>query len=671
MPTEHVLFEEAGQFKAGTILQDAGPSLQVETSSGKRTKVKQASVMLRFAAPGPSDLMRDAQRAADAIDPEFLWECAPQDEFDFLDLAAEYFGGNRTVGEAAGLLLKLHSLPVYFYRKGKGRYRPAQPETLRAALAAIERKRRQEAQIAELSAELVAGRLPDAIRECAVEALVAKDRQSVALRALDDACQATGMGPERLLLKVGAFASPRAIHEARFLRTHFPVGTGFPVAACEGFVPFSGLGQLPDAALEAFSVDDETTTEIDDCLSVTPQPDGLLRIGVHIAVPALAVALDDPIDRIARERMTTVYAPGEKITMLPEVVVRAFSLDEGGERPALSLYVDVEPQSMQIHSRFTRVDRVRVVSNLRHNQLDGLLDEAALEAGDPLPGVPHADAIRVLWRFMLARSAERDRMRGRPEARSRVDFSFYLVGAARDQVEIRRRRRDAPIDRIVAEMAILANAEWGRYLAEQRVAGLYRSQSVGKVKMGTHPLEHVGLGVAQYAWCTSPLRRYVDLVNQMQLLAALAGRAPPYAPNDASLFGIVSGFDARYGAVSDHQQKMERYWCLRWIAQQETRRFEAVAVREDTVRLEDAPLYFPIGGLPPLAAGQRLLVDILETDELNLTVQARPVQLLADVGGDPVSVGSEAIEEPGPQTGFDAAAGPPAVAGAAPGGNGG
>src|SRR5690606_38486394 len=120
MSSQNVLFEEAGQFKTGTVLQDNGASLQVELASGKRTKVKQASVMLRFSEPDPAAFMAAALAAAEDIDIDFLWECAPQEEFDFLALADEYSGRERTPIQSAALLMKLHGAPVYFYRKGKG-----------------------------------------------------------------------------------------------------------------------------------------------------------------------------------------------------------------------------------------------------------------------------------------------------------------------------------------------------------------------------------------------------------------------------------------------------------------------------------------------------------------------------------------------------------------------
>ncbi|MDO4904334.1 MAG: RNB domain-containing ribonuclease [Lautropia sp.] len=642
MNPSYLLFEEAGQFKTGTILQDASASLQVELTTGKRVKVKQGNVMLRFSSPGPAEMLSQALAEAESIDIDFLWECAPQEEFDYQLLVNEYFGEGASVVQQTAMLMRLHGMPVYFYRKGRGRYRPAQPDTLKAALAAIERKRRQEEEIQALAEALTAGELPPLIARRVPDLLVAADRQSIEYRALDLACQQTGLSPERLLLRVGALESAREVHEQRFLRTHFPAGTGFPAALAQYQPP--DLDGLPESPVEAFSIDDSSTTEIDDCLSVQWLDDDMARIGIHIAAPALGIQPGDAIDQVARDRMTTVYSPGSKITMLPEPVVRSFSLDEGHIRPALSLYLDVNVATLQIAGEFSQVDRIRVARNIRHDELlpydteEALNSRPAAGEPDPLAGLPYAGAFRLLWRLTGALSAERDRMRGRPETRSRVDFSFRIDG---ERVEILRRRRDAPFDRIVAEMAILANSRWGRLLADREVSGLYRSQSFGRVKMSTHPAAHQGLGVAQYAWSTSPLRRYIDLINQMQLVAVLEGDVPPFTMNDTSLYAIVSAFEARYGTVGEYQQTMERYWCLKWVGQQEDSRFEAVGIRDETVRLAGAPLYFQVTGLPPLAEGQPLLVDLLDWDELDLTVQARAVRLLTDPhDSDPV--GAEA-----------------------------
>ncbi len=655
---KHLLYEDNGEFRAATLMSEAGSSLQVELASGKRAKVKASHVVLRFDSPSPEALMPAARELAEQIDIEFLWECAPQEEFAFTDLAEEYFGGKPDAQQATALLLKLHASPVYFHRKGRGRYRPAPPETLRAALAALERKREQEARIEADAQAMIEGRLPPEVAAQAAWLLVRPDKMSLTWKAFDRALAATGKTPERLLLELGAFASPLDLHLARFAAEHFPHGFGIALSGdpLDGFR--AAVEQLPLADIDTFSIDDSTTTEIDDSLSVR-RIEGGWRIGVHIAAPGLAIPPGSEIDLLARERMSTVYMPGGKITMLPEPLIAACSLDEGREMPALSLYVDTDESGEVIVGQYSQAERVRVVANLRHDLLDGVYTEETLNqaagsgaagAGAAGPGVAgkvdpdavaavaadalprFAEELRVLWKLTLALSAARERMRGKPEPRFRADFSFYLDPAPEGEeplVRIVPRRRDSVLDRIVAEMAILANSEWGRLLGDHETPGIYRSQQNGRVRVTSQPLPHMGLGVAQYMWATSPLRRYVDLVNQRQVLAVLAGERPPYAHNDAELFSLMSAFDAKYAAYGDFQQRMERYWCLRWVAQQKLRRAEAVVVREDLVRLVDAPLYFRLAGLPLFAPGRRIVVDILGTDELDLSVEARFVEVAA------------------------------------------
>jgi exoribonuclease-2 len=620
--TNHVLFEEDGGLKAATVMSDAGTSLQVEHASGRRTKVKSAQVLLRFDAPDPAQLLPAAQAVAGEIDVDFLWECAPQDEFAFGELAGEYFGGTPTAVQATGVLIRLASAPVYFHRKGRGRFRPAPAETVRLALAALERRRQQDAAIAEMVETMRAGQLPEPIAAAGAGLLVRPDKQSLEWRALERACEVLRRTPARLLLELGLFADAGALHLAAFEREHFPGGRGFPASLPVVPVPDA----LPLSPAEAFSIDDSTTTEIDDCLSVQPLPDGRLRVGVHIAAPALAAPRDAPLDALARERMSTVYMPGDKITMLPEAAIRPYSLDEGTERAVLSLYADLDAEGTSVVTTQTCVERIRVAANLRHDRLDDAVTEAAL--ADPDAQFPMADALRALWRLSLALSAQRDAFRGRPEGRPRADFSFYVEGG---RVCIVQRRRDAPLDRIVAEMMILANSTWGGLLARHQVPGLYRSQQMGRVRMGTHPLPHQGLGVAQYVWATSPLRRYVDLVNQRQIMAVALAQKAPYAANDADLFAILSAFEARHEAYGDIQSRMERFWCLRWLRQEGLGRVAAVVIRDDLVRLADAPFVFRLPDLPALPPGRRVAVDVLDTDELDLSLSARFVEVLAGI----------------------------------------
>jgi exoribonuclease-2 len=633
----HLLFDDDGSFKAGTVLAATDSSFQVEAASGKRTKVRASHVLLRFALPAPAELLPQAQRQADEIDVDFLWECAPQEEFGFEQLAHEYFGHPPSAVEAAAILLRLHSAPVYFHRKGRGRYRPAPAEVLKQALAAVERRRVQEERKQQYVEMLKAGELPPSIAALGVALLVRPDRNGIEHKAVEQAASELHSTPLRLLLARGAIASPYRWHRDSFLATTFPHGTAFPA----GLAPSGRTAdELPLAPVAAFSIDDSATTEIDDAFSVQFMDDRV-RVGIHIAAPATEVVRGDALDQVARGRMSTIYAPGMKVTMLPESWIAQFSLAAGRVLPALSLYVDVERDTLRPLGRETRLERIRIESNLRHDLLDAQVTETHVAAG--VLDVAHGRELLFLWHFARALLAEREIARGKPEPTGKVDYTFVLDGEDEQaRVSIRPRRRGAPLDLIVAELMILANSHWAGWLAELKRAGIYRSQSLqrvggrwlpARVRMSTVPAPHESIGVPHYTWCTSPLRRYVDLVNQQQLIAAVRGEAPPYPANDADLYAIVSSFEAAYALYGEFQERLERYWCLRWLRQEGLTRVGATVLKPDLLRIDELPLLTRVAGLPMLERGQRIELDLLGIDEVDLTVELRLHRVLHETAG--------------------------------------
>ena len=637
----NLFFEESGDFKAGTVLSQQGEAYQVEMQSGKRTKVRARDVLLQFASPDPAQLLADAQAIADDIDLDFLWEVAGEEEFGFSELGAEYFGHDPKPQEAAGLLLRLHGAPVYFYRKGKGRYKAAPEASLKAALAGIEKKKQQALVQAQHVEELKANRLPEAMRPLSLQLLFKPDKNSIEYKALEAACAELQTSPQRLMLAAGGIGSPKELHMAKFLFEHFPKGTGFPA------ITIPKTPSLPVAQVQAFSIDDVTTTEIDDAFSVVRLADGKVRVGIHIAAPALGIKRDDAIDAIARQRLSTVYMPGDKITMLPDALVDAFTLAEGKTCPAVSLYATLDPADWSVVATETRAEAVPIAANLRHNDLDELVTEENLAAG--VGDYAHKDELVLLWQWAQVlekgRMTKRESFGMKPEQTNRVDFNFYVEN---DVVTIVRRKRGAPLDKIVAELMIFANSTWGKLMHDHGVPGIYRSQGAGgggwaakmQVRMVTHAAPHQGLGVDQYAWSTSPLRRYTDLVNQWQILACvehgvMAPLAAPFKPKDADLFAVLSAFDAAYSAYADFQANMERYWCLRWLAQESARQVDAVVLKDEVLRLVDIPLIARLPGMPQAARGTHVKLDLLRWDEIDLTVEARLIEIataVADAG---------------------------------------
>jgi exoribonuclease-2 len=620
----YVLYDDSGNFKAEKIFSESDSTMQVEAESGKRSKIKKASVYFSFEQPAPAAMLEQARALADTLEIDFLWECAPQDEFDAADFAKEYFGHAPSAVEKAAVIFALNGAPAYFHRRGKGRYRPAPPDILAAALAAIEKKQKQAAQQQEWTDQMVAGQLPEAIAELADSLLTRPDKNSLQWKAFDAAVSQLGSTPEKLLLKLGAWPHPLALHRHRFLSTHFPKGTGFAPTHVDDF-----SSALPLANVTAYSMDDSSTTEIDDALSVQLLDDDTARIGIHVAVPGLAVTRGSELDSLARDRMSTVYFPGQKIPMLPDELIQAFSLEAGLERPALSLYVEGRLSTGEILSSKTVLERINVRENLRHNDLDATVTEQALN--DTQSGLPYGEWLRPLWQFAQRLSLQRDQMRGKPESNNRVEYTFELDGPPDDPdtpVRLIPRMRNAPLDLLVAEYMILANNTWGGLLAQHGVPGIYRSQQAGRVRMSTQALPHEAIGVPQYIWSTSPLRRYVDLVNQWQVLATAehgvsARLAAPFKPRDADLFAIISAFESQYTTWSDYQNAMERYWCLRWLQQQGLHTVRASVIRDDLVRLECAPFVTRVPGLPELDRGHIIMLDILGFDELALELDCR------------------------------------------------
>ena len=606
----NIFYEEDGSFKVGTILTDNTSSLQVENLHGKRSKIKAANVLLRFAQPGAGDFMTQAQSIAAEMDVELLWECGPADEFSFEQLAVEYFGHTPNPAEAAGALICLHTSPMHFYKKGKGRYKAAPPDALKAALASAEKKKLQAQLLARYTDELARFQLPAEFADKLSQLLYKPDRNTLEVKALEAACTATHLSAAHLLQCCGVLPSTRDYHLQRFLFENFPRGTNFPAVSLEA------APELPLAEDTAFSIDDATTTEIDDAFSVTRMTNGHWRIGVHIAAPALGIAPASPCDAIAAQRMSTVYMPGDKITMLPDEVVQAYTLRADNVRPTLSLYLEVDADSLAVLATESRVERIHIAANLRHDTLEPLFNEGTLAAGKL--DYAYAPELTLLWQ--LAQKLEAARGKSADHNIQQLDYNFHVQD---DHITISTRQRGSPIDKVVAELMIFVNSEWGKLLAAHEVAGIYRTQNNGKVKMSTVPAPHQGLGVAQYMWSSSPLRRYVDLVNQRQIISLLQGTTPAYAQNDATLFGVMRDFDLAYTLYNDFQRTMERYWCLRWLLQENVREIEAVVLRENLVRLTHIPLVGRIPSLPETPPNTRVMLEMGAIDLLELEFKAR------------------------------------------------
>ena len=651
----NLLYEEGGDIKIATVQSASGAgdaeSWQATSLSGKKIKLKAKEVWLRFEKPEAQAAMDEAHTLTADIDLQFLWDCAPDEEFGLVEVAREYFGSQASIPQQVALAIALQGAPVFFRRKGRGRFQRAPLEQLQAGLAALERKQKELEQQSVWQQELVAGTFPEVLKSSAKQLLFSPDKNTSAYKAFIAACTETGESPAQLMIRCGAIDSPLAYHQGMFLKAHFPNGADHNATMSVDQAAYAAaVAELPLAQVQAFSIDDSGTTEIDDALSLTAIEGGH-RVGIHIAAPGLAISKDDPLDQVARNRMSTVYFPGDKITMLPDSVIEQFSLDAGMPRPALSIYVDIDEDGVANRASLQmRAEMVPMAANLRLEDIEHLVSEESLL--DEGANYPYRKELAILWRAAKLLHAGRQEKRVTnglraeqlgvidPNALAR-DFYFQIQDVdGVKRVEIVPRQRGSILDTIVAEWMIFCNSASGQLLADHGLPGLFRTQKGWgplRTRMQTTPGPHEGLGLDYYAWCTSPLRRYSDLVNQWQLIAlakhgVTAKMVAPFPPRDATLMGIAADFESCYQAYGEFQDRLEKYWCLRWITQDgESKTVHVRHLKEGMSRVELVPLHLPIPELATHPRMTRAEVVIADVDLLQLSAGVRVLEIEAKV----------------------------------------
>ena len=600
----NIFYEESGQFKVAAIVQKNDATYQVDTQHGKRTKVKANNVFAEFDGDMAAFLENAQAQAAD-IDTDLLWEVCGEEEFTAEAIAEEYYGHAPTKTELAATLIALYAAPMYFYKKAKGVFKAAPEETLKQALAAIERKKQQDAQIDAWAEALKRGEMPSEIAADLKTILHAPDKQSLTYKAFTKAADALKTSAYELAKKTGGITSIPQYLQDGFEIKYFPKGTGFPDLA------LPEMPDLPKADVTAFSIDDESTTEVDDALSLTDLGNGMKRVGIHIAAPSLAIKPGDKMEKNIMERLSTVYFPGGKITMLPENWIAAFSLDAGAYRPAVSIYFDVDSK-FNVGEPTCKIEAVNIAENLRIQTIEPHFNaETGLDEAGEMMFAHHQD---LIWFHQFAVALQKARGKYEPDRAPQYDYSIELDEEGK--VSVVRRERGSPIDMLVSEMMILANSTWAQMLHDNDLPGLFRVQPAGKVRMSTKSEPHIGMGVQHYGWFTSPLRRAADYINQKQLLSLIDDTAEPlFQQSDAELFAALRDFDTAYTAYADFQRQMEAYWSLVYLQQQGTSELTATILKEDLVRIEGLPLVTRATGIPFDALPKtQVLLKITELD---------------------------------------------------------
>lgn len=617
----NIFYEESGQFKVATVIQKNDTNYQADTQHGKRVKIKANHVFLEFSG-SLDDFLNQAQALAKEVDIPLLWEAVGTEEFTAQTAANEYFSTNHTPQQLAATLMALYAAPVYFYKKTKGVFKAATAEVLQQALAAVERKKQQEAQMQAWIEELSSGNLPQEIANDLAKILHAPDKQALTYKAFRKAADACKMSDYELAKYIGGIHSMPQYLLQQFECKYFPKGIDFPDIAIP---PLAEDLPIAEGVL-AFSIDDSSTTEIDDALSVQDFGN-YKRVGIHIAAPSLSIETNSTIEKVIFDRQSTVYFPSNKITMLPENWVKQFSLDKGDLRPAYSMYFNVS-EDWQLSEPESRIEMVNIVDNLRIEEIEPFFNSYTDNIQITEPKFPHHQQCSYLLQLAYQLQQQRDRLED-PNQPKKYDYGIAFD--EQGKVLITTRERGSPIDTLVSEMMILANTSWAKMLHDKQVSGIFRVQPSGRVRMSTHSEPHIGMNVLHYGWFTSPLRRACDYINQKQLQSILNQTSPRFTQNDGDLFAILSQFEACYQAYHDFQDMMEQYWSLVWIEQENIKELKATVLKEDLVRIDGLPLIAKVTGIPiEIMPKTKIQVTVSEVDSEKQFIALRYIKVWFD-----------------------------------------
>lgn len=594
----NVLYLESGVLKVGRVLKEAGASLQVQSQFGKKIKVKANHVFFLFDHAHPDEFFNSSQELAKSIDPDLLWEAFEGDEQVYSSVAKAFYGESITKEQEASVLRVLFDHPTHFYKKGHGNFKPANPDSLKAAKVSLELKKQREMLLASYVEQLSSFVVPREFNEKLPRLLYGPDKNELEEKAIEQACANLKISKLGLFSRLSIMPEPVEFHMGQFIYDHFNDSLKH-----WNDVRVPEIKDLPEGPTTAFSIDDASTTEIDDAFSVTKHENGGWRLGIHIAAPGLGIQADSLLDKELRSRMSTVYHPAGKLTMSPPKIVEQFSLLQGHRAPVVSYYADLDSEYCVIKTE-SKIETLKVKDNLDLVIID--------EYFDPDLGVnqvaecPRGQELHLLYQF----ATRLRNLRGENHTHThRKEYSFVVLDGV---VQIMPRKRGSPVDVIVSELMIFANSSWGAELKRAEIAALYRVKTKSKTGLSTLPLPHETMGLEAYVWVSSPLRRYVDLVNQRQLISHILSHEPVYSVSSEELKSIVYDFETKYGQYADFQRSMERFWCLKWLQQTDQREFEAEVLRENLVRLDSIPLVCKVNDVTQSNTGDRVLIRILD-----------------------------------------------------------
>lgn len=622
-----VEFLDEGRLKPGLVLRENGNQLAVAEAGGRERSIARDLVMIRHPerkitrenlAEAVAGLEAERSQLAAELDLNLLWEVVHEHGRSFTaeELADLYFG-RRSASATSVMLEALFNDRLFFVRRHLEFVARSADQVERLRIQYDKVRLRSEA--SRHTRNLIRGVLEDGLVPPPEEAapLVAELR-----RYLDNPFTRSRDLTAMIEAAVIDITPAEAAYEILDRLGAAPPGprfviiggirTGFSAAAIaeadQAVPPLRTVGD--DTA--AITIDDEDTIEIDDALSCEPLADGGLRVRIHIALVADFVAKHGAMDKEAAARATTVYLPEATIRMLPDrIACDAASLVAGQERHVLTTDVRLSAAG-EMTACSIYPSRIRIAGRLSYDNCDALLAAGSDSAEAAAMRRLHDAAIELRERRRSAGAL----LVHRREPKIKV--------GADGEIEVTLIDTMSPSRQMVAEFMVLSNHAAARWAADHHVPIIYRVQpgmggelAAQRPRLSLHPEFHAGVGLDYYAQLSSPIRRYMDLVLQRQLLAALA--EPPSVVYQADeLLTVLANAEAAEAEGKELERRAKRYWILRYLQRNALGQpLEAIALRDGaSAELDAYAVRGTLHGAPNLASQSRIVVQIARVEPL-------------------------------------------------------
>jgi len=429
--------------------------------------------------------------------------------------------------------------------------------------------------------------------------------------------------------------------------------------------------------LPAFAIDEASTKEIDDALSVEMLEikDGggpihkRQRLWIHIADPTRCIELGSPLGQEARRRATSIYLPTETIPMFPmSLAAGPLSLRPGEVSCALSVGImlddagGIDEDKMIITPSYVRTTR------LTYDEVDLLLNPFAMVDNESKSDSDSEsnnieDMETTVESLRQLQYASEQRLRWRIDGGSLESISPYELpdmtikarpspdGIDGWEVDIYAKERHTA-NRIVTELMLAANEAVALYGNTHGVPMPFRSQGMDALsddeiemtpegpcrswlailsttpsQISSNPLPHAGLGLDMYAQVTSPVRRYADLAVHFQIKSHLRGDPLPFPGNDnddntngETMVGIAKNA----GTISRQLERPANdYWLKEFLKRRGTQTTKVLVLSSDRWKDNVFKLLLPeLGAIctysstKPLAVGEQLEMQSVHLSEL-------------------------------------------------------